>query len=149
MTAVTAVATTTVCAAVAELTVLYDARCRMCRAARAWLDGRDQLVPLRFVPADSPLARQRFPDLDHRASLREVTVVADTGQVWTGDSAWLTCLWALAGYRGLAHRLATPRLRPLAARVVSTAARVRERQLGTGQYGGRDDRAACDDRCRR
>lgn len=129
---------------VSELTVLYDAGCRLCRAAQQWLAGHDQLVPLRFVPAGSPQARRRFRGLDHRASMREVTVVADTGQVWTGDSAWLTCLWALTAYRGLAHRLATPRLRPLAGRVVSAAAWMRDRQ-----YGGRDDRAGCGDECRR
>jgi predicted DCC family thiol-disulfide oxidoreductase YuxK len=125
------------------LTVLYDAGCGLCRAARRWLATREQLVPLRFLPAGSAQARDRFPDLDHRASLREITVVADTGQVWSGDSAWLACLWALTSYRGLAHRLATPALRPLASRVVSTAARIRERQ-----YGDRDDRADCDVRCR-
>lgn len=128
---------------VRELTVLYDAGCRLCRAARAWLDRRDQLVPLRFLPAGSAQARQRFPGLDHPATLREITVVADTGQLWVGDGAWLTCLWALAGYRDLSHRLASPRLRPLARTVVTTAGRVRDRQ-----YGGRDDRAGCADHCR-
>jgi predicted DCC family thiol-disulfide oxidoreductase YuxK len=124
--------------------VLYDAGCRLCRTAQQWLASRDQLVPLRFVPAGSRQARRRFPLLDHRASRREVTVVADTGDIWVGDSAWLTCLWALASYRGLAHRLATPRLRPLAGRVVSAAAAWRDRQ-----YRGTDDRSACADQCHR
>lgn len=121
-----------------ELTVLYDAGCRMCRAAQRWLASRDALVPLRFLPAGSAQARQRFPDLDYRATLRNLTVVADTGAVWEGDSAWLTCLWALTAYRGLSHRLATPRLRPLAATAVSAAARIRSRQ-----YGDSDDQAPC------
>jgi predicted DCC family thiol-disulfide oxidoreductase YuxK len=121
-----------------ELTVLYDAGCRMCRAAQRWLASRDTLVPLRFLPAGSARARQRFPDLDHGATLRNLTVVADTGAVWQGDSAWLTCLWALTAYRGLSHRLASPRLRPLAATLVSAAARIRARQ-----YGDDDDRAHC------
>lgn len=124
--------------AVDELTVLYDAGCRMCRAAQRWLASRDALVRLRFLPAGSAQARQRFPNLDHRATLRNLTVIANTGAVWEGDSAWLTCLWALTAYRGLSHRLATPGLRPLAATVVSAAARVRTRQ-----YGDNDDRAHC------
>lgn len=127
-----------------ELTVLYDAGCRLCRAARRWLSRREQLVPLRFVPAGSPGARQRFPGLDHPTTRRVVTVVADTGQVWTGDSAWLTCLWALTAYRGLAHRLASPRLRPLAGRIVSTASQIRDRQ-----YGDVDDPGPCPQQCRR
>ena len=130
--------------AVEERTVLYDAGCRICRTAHRWLASRQALVPLRFLPAGSAQARQRFPDLDHHATLRNLTVVADTGAVWQGDSAWLTCLWALTAYRGLAHRLATPRLRPLAGRVVSAAAAMRNRQ-----YGDRDDRAGCADECRR
>lgn len=131
-------------AAVSHLTVLYDARCRLCRAARRWLARNDHLIPLRFVPAGSPEARRRFPGLDHAATLREVTVVADTGQFWMGDGAWLACLWALRAYRGLSHRLASPRMLPVARWVVSTAAGLRERQYRDG-----DDRAACTDRCRR
>lgn len=123
---------------VTGLTVLYDARCRLCRSAIDWLAGHDQLVPLEFVPAGSGDARRRFPHLDHTATMRDVTVVADTGQVWVGDGAWLTCLWALRGYRGMSRWLASPRLRPLVRRVVSAAAGVRARQ-----YGSPDDRAGC------
>ena len=32
-----------------SLTVLYDAGCPICRAARRWLAGRPQVVPLEFV----------------------------------------------------------------------------------------------------
>jgi len=130
------------------LTVLYDAGCPLCRAARGWLAGRAQLVPLDFVPAGSAEARRRFPGLDHGATLRDVTVVADTGDVYAGDAAWLACLWALAGYRALAGTLARPGLRPLARRLVTAAATIRER---TRTEGYRDDgeRDECrDDRCR-
>ncbi|GAA4675704.1 thiol-disulfide oxidoreductase DCC family protein [Phytohabitans rumicis] len=127
------------------LTVLYDAHCPLCRAAHRWLAARDQLVPLEFVPAGSDEARRRLPGLDHGATLRDVTVVADTGEVYVGDGAWLACLWALAGYRELAERLARPHLLPVARRVIAAAAAVRERTRG---YGDDDDRADCaDDRC--
>ena len=81
-------------------TVLYDEGCPICRAAHRWLAGRAQLVPLVFVPAGSAEARQRFPGLDHAATLRDLTVIADTGAVYVHDGAWLACLWALADYRG-------------------------------------------------
>lgn len=42
-------------------TVLFDANCPLCRAARRWLTSRAQLVPLEFVPAGSAEARRRFP----------------------------------------------------------------------------------------
>ncbi len=126
-----------------RLTVLYDGGCPLCRAARRWLAGRAQLVPLEFVAAGSVEAKRRYPRLDHARTLSDVTVVADTGAVYEGDAAWLVCLWALDGYRGLALRLATPRLRPLARRMVATAAAVRE---GTtpARYG-----QTCDDTCAR
>ncbi|HEX5598426.1 MAG TPA: DCC1-like thiol-disulfide oxidoreductase family protein [Micromonosporaceae bacterium] len=109
------------------LTVLYDAHCRLCRAARRWLQTRDQIVPLHFVAAGSAVARQQFPLLDHDATLRDITVIADTGEVYVGDAAWLACLWALVDYRETADRLSQPRLLPLARRVVAAAAAVRER----------------------
>ncbi|GAB3073120.1 thiol-disulfide oxidoreductase DCC family protein [Micromonospora schwarzwaldensis] len=128
-------------------TVLYDAGCPLCRSARRWLASRDHLVPLDFVAAGSAQARRRFPGLDHDATLQDLTVVADTGAVWTGDGAWFACLWALAGHRATAERLARPHLLPLARRVVAVAAAVRERVREPG-YGDHDDRAECaDDRC--
>jgi len=126
---------------VRRLTVLYDAACPLCRFARSWLSGQAQLVPLDFVPAGSGAARSLFPELDHRATLRELTVVADTGAVYSGDAGWLLCLWALDGYRALSIRLAAPGLRPAARKVVEAAAAVRRRSTGT-DYG--DD---CDGNC--
>jgi predicted DCC family thiol-disulfide oxidoreductase YuxK len=107
------------------LTVLYDPHCRLCRAVREWLGRQRQLVPLTFVAAGSPAARERFPGLDHAATLSEITVVGDRGQIFAGDAAWIACLWALAKHRGLAHRLATPAGRPLARAAVLVAAKLR------------------------
>lgn len=46
-----------------QVTVLYDARCNLCRAARSWLERQDQLVPLEFLSAGSPEAERRYPFL--------------------------------------------------------------------------------------
>ncbi|MEH1165363.1 DCC1-like thiol-disulfide oxidoreductase family protein [Micromonospora sp. CPCC 205539] len=132
-------------------TVLFDANCPLCRAARRWLSTRAQLVPLEFVPAGSTEARRRFPGLNHETTLRDLTVVADTGEVYAGDGAWFACLWALADHRSTADRLARPHLLPLARRVVATASAIREqvRDPGVEQvdelagYGDLDDRTDC------
>jgi predicted DCC family thiol-disulfide oxidoreductase YuxK len=118
------------------LTVLYDADCGICRTARAWLSGRAQLVPLEFVPAGSAEAVERYPGIDHNRTLGEITVIADNGDVYEGDAAWLVCLWALDTYRSIANRLATPALRPLARGVVAKAAAIR----GAGQDDSSRDR---------
>jgi predicted DCC family thiol-disulfide oxidoreductase YuxK len=129
---------------IGALTVLYDAGCPLCRAAARWLANRPQLVPLHLVPAGSSDARRRFPAIGPASTTREVTVVADTGAVYQGDSAWLACLWALDSYRDLAYRLATPEMLPLARRVIAAAAAIRERTRSDG-YGGDDDRQDCTD----
>ncbi|QNP70629.1 DUF393 domain-containing protein [Streptomyces roseirectus] len=109
------------------LTVLYDADCGLCTALSGWLARQPQLVPLDLVPAGSDAARARCPDLDHGATLDEITVVGDGGQVYRGAAAWVVVLWALRGRRTLAHRLATPSGTRLARGMVLAAAKLRER----------------------
>ncbi|MBU2662013.1 DUF393 domain-containing protein [Actinoplanes bogorensis] len=128
--------------AITSFTVLYDDGCPICRTARRWLQGRAQLVPLEFLPAGSFEARRRFPTLDHRTTLRDVTVIGDEGSVYTGEGAWSACLWALADYRGLAGRMGSGTARAF----IATASAIRERtrtDSGTEYYGD-----GCDDRCR-
>ena len=127
---------------VGYFTVLFDEACPICRAAHRWLAGRAQLVPLHFVPAGSAEARRRFPGLDHPATLRDLTVITDSGLVYVSDGAWLACLWALADYRGMAERLSSPRLLPSARRFIAAAAAVRQ-STRAGDYGD-----VCDDECR-
>ncbi|WP_034214751.1 thiol-disulfide oxidoreductase DCC family protein [Actinoplanes subtropicus] len=131
---------------VGSFTVLFDEGCPLCRTARKWLAGRAQLVPLTFVPAGSAAARAQFPGLDHEATLRDLTVIADDGTYYMGDSAWLACLWALADYRAAAERLASPHLLPGARRFIAAASAVREATRSPGPVADYGD--VCDDRCR-
>ncbi|MFD6529158.1 thiol-disulfide oxidoreductase DCC family protein [Streptomyces sp. NPDC060184] len=119
-----------------RLTVLYDAQCSLCVHVRHWLRGQRQLVPLELVPAASEEARRRFPGLDHAATLEEVTVVADRGQVYRGTAAWIVCLWALAEHRPKAHWLSTPAGRPFARAAVLAAAKYRSATAAPCSPGG-------------
>ncbi|MDF9815168.1 putative DCC family thiol-disulfide oxidoreductase YuxK [Streptomyces sp. SPB162] len=110
---------------VRRLTVLYDADCRLCSFVRGWLGRQRRLVPLDLVPACSPEARGRYPDLDHASTLSRITVIGDQGQLYTGDAAWIVVLWALAEYRPMAHRFSTPVGAPLARAAVLAAAKYR------------------------
>jgi len=107
---------------VRALTVLYDPECSLCTLVRDWLVRQPKWVPLETVPAGSAEARRRFPGLDHRATLEEITVVGDAGQVYQGAAAWIVSLWALRRYRPLAHRLSTPSGARLARGAVLAAA---------------------------
>jgi predicted DCC family thiol-disulfide oxidoreductase YuxK len=135
---------------VKQLVVLYDAGCPMCSRFRSWLVAQPQLVPIAAVPAASPEARRLLPQLDHDATLREITVVADTGAVWTGASAWVTCLWATVAHRDLATRLSTPLGLPVARATAYAAAGLRASLTSTrvpdrtGGGGYADD---CDGLC--
>jgi predicted DCC family thiol-disulfide oxidoreductase YuxK len=120
------------------LTVLYDARCPLCTFLRDWLVRQRQLVPLELVAAGSEEAGRRFPGLDHAATLEEITVVGDAGQVYRGGAAWVVTLWALADHRPTAHRLSTPAGARLARGAVLAAAKWREGQRARreGAWGG-------------
>ncbi len=109
----------------AALTVLYDAQCPMCTRFRDWLEEQPRLIRLDLVAAGSAEARRRFPSLDHARTLREITVVGDTGAVWTGEYAWVMCLWATGSHRAAAERLATPAWLPFARGAACTAAGLR------------------------
>ena len=107
------------------LYLLYDAGCPLCSRFRDWLVAQALLVPVAAVPADSEQARRLFPFLDHDRTLQEVTVVADSGDVWTGEHAWVMCLWATAAHRGLAESLAGPTGLPVARAMAYAAAALR------------------------
>ncbi|MFD9336391.1 thiol-disulfide oxidoreductase DCC family protein [Streptomyces sp. NPDC060028] len=129
-----------------RLTVLYDANCPLCVHIRHWLLAQPWLVPLRLVPAASFEAQRQFPQLDHASTLREITVIGDAGQVWTGTDAFIVCLWALAEHRPRANWLATPAGRPFARAAMFTAARWRE-AVRDGSGVADDDEPACDEQC--
>ncbi|WP_141312433.1 thiol-disulfide oxidoreductase DCC family protein [Streptomyces spinoverrucosus] len=122
---------------VRRLTVLYDAQCALCTFVRDWLVRQRQLVPLELVPAGSAEAQRRFPGLDHRATLDDITVVGDGGQVYQGAAAWIVTLWALREHRGLAHRLSSPAGMRVARQAALAAAKWRG-----GQWGGQAYRRA-------
>jgi predicted DCC family thiol-disulfide oxidoreductase YuxK len=91
---------------VKSITVLYDATCGLCAFAKDWILKQPALVGVEFLAAGSAEARRAFPQL----SPGELAVVADTGEVWLGNRAWIVCLWALREYRNLAFRLTSPAL---------------------------------------
>ncbi|MCQ4209838.1 thiol-disulfide oxidoreductase DCC family protein [Streptomyces longispororuber] len=156
---------------VRRLTVLYDAECPLCTYLRNWLVKQRQLVPLDLVPAGHSRARALFPGLDHAATLSDITVIGDGGQIYRGAAAWIVCMWALRDHRATAHRMATPAGMKIAKQMVLGAAKYREhtrdRQAGGGAYrradgwtydpkdgwfyeayGYADEPPACDSSCR-
>lgn len=94
------------------LLVLYDSACPFCVRCRAWLEAREPLVPLIFQCCRSVEARQRYGRIENLG--RDLVVVDEHGRYWTGPSAFVMCLWALAAFRGIASACASRLLWPLA-----------------------------------
>jgi predicted DCC family thiol-disulfide oxidoreductase YuxK len=88
------------------MTIVYDAACGLCTRLKDWIEEQAPLVRLEFAVSGSTDVRSRFP----RLPVGELAVVADTGEVWIGNRAWIVCLWALRDYRDLAVRLTSPLL---------------------------------------
>ncbi|MGD6743734.1 thiol-disulfide oxidoreductase DCC family protein [Streptomyces sp. BH106] len=128
-------------APVRRLTVLYDTECPLCTFAHNWLAKQRQLVPLEFVPAGSQEARERYPELDHAATLTDITVIGDGGQLYRDSAAWIVCMWALREYRATAHRMATPAGMKVAKQVVLGAAKYRETHRDRQARGGTTQRS--------
>jgi predicted DCC family thiol-disulfide oxidoreductase YuxK len=83
-----------------RLTVFYDGQCGLCCAVRDWVARQDTFLPVEWRPK---------PD-----DMEELVVVADSGEMWSGDTAWLMVLWATVDYRDWSYRLASPALLPAA-----------------------------------
>jgi predicted DCC family thiol-disulfide oxidoreductase YuxK len=96
------------------LTVLYDPSCEFCRGARDWLAAEPKRIPVALVAAGSVEAELLFPDLDHAATLGQLTAIDDDGNVYHEEKAWLTALWCTRAHHATASRLASAPLLPLA-----------------------------------
>lgn len=97
-----------------RLVVFYDARCGLCCAVREWIARQRQIVPVECRPR--PEGADENDDL---------VVVADSGEMWCGDTAWLMVFWALADYRAWSYRLASPLLLPTARALFARVSRYR------------------------
>ncbi len=99
-----------------SLTVLYDADCAFCVRCAEWLHAQPQYIPLDLINRDSRRALD-IP-LPAPAKVGELTVIDDAGGIYTGNQAYLICLYALKEYREWSARLVSPALWPLARRAM-------------------------------
>lgn len=99
----------------AQLTLVYDDACVLCRRSVAWLGRRRTYVPIGFLPASSPEAVAEFGDTPEYGD--HMITSADDGRAWIGPpDAYLAAMWAVRGLRLLSYVLAWRPLRPIARR---------------------------------
>ena len=95
-----------------HLTLVYDAECGLCSRLTTWLRGQPKWIPLYVLPSSQ--AVKTYPALAAGKFEGELIVFSDEGAVYTGDRAWVMCLFALKDYREWARRLSRPALLPFA-----------------------------------
>lgn len=124
-----------------SLTVLYDAGCPVCRAARLWVSAQRQLVPVSFEAAGSSAIRRRFPFVDPEQSRRDITVIGlderGTAHVFSKERAWIMVLWSLSGWRDRAFWLAQPGHEGLAKGIATGGDKLRRWFSADQPAGGR------------
>ncbi len=111
----------------AELAVLYDGACSLCRASAAHLLRFDRRGRIELLDLHDPAAQRRFPQVDLEVALRWMQAVDSRGRVWSGADAWARIGLLLPGWNLVAWLLLAPGLRWLAASVYSWIARNRHR----------------------
>ena len=111
----------------AELTVLYDGSCSLCRASVARVRPFDKRRRIEFLDLHDPSAPQRFPLIDRDAAMRWMQAVDPNGRVSSGADAWARIGALLPGWNLLVWILLLPGLHWLAVKVYAWIARNRYR----------------------
>jgi predicted DCC family thiol-disulfide oxidoreductase YuxK len=111
----------------AELTVLYDGACSLCRASVARVRGLDARGRIEFLNVRDPAVQARFPQIDPEVALRWMQAVDAQGRISSGAVAWARMGLLLPGWRLLARLLLLPGGRWIAARIYGWVARNRYR----------------------
>lgn len=111
----------------AELTVLFDGQCSLCRASVARARRFDSRGRIEFLDLHDPSARRRFPQVDPEVALRWMQAVDARGRVFSGVDAWARIGMLLPGWNLLAWMLLIPGIHWLAEKIYAWVARNRYR----------------------
>jgi len=119
----------------AELTVLYDGSCSLCRGSVERVRPFDTRHRIEFLDLHDPSTQQRFPQIDREVAMRWMQAVDTQGRVFAGVDSWARMGMLLPGWNLLAWILQVPGIHWIAVKVYAWIARNRYRW----------NRAACAD----
>jgi predicted DCC family thiol-disulfide oxidoreductase YuxK len=111
----------------AELTVLYDGHCGLCRASVARLRRLDGRSRIELLDLHDPSVPTRFPQVNREEAMRLMQAVDPTGRVYSGVDAWARIGLALPSWKLLAWLLLVPGIHFIAKHVYAWVARNRYR----------------------
>lgn len=113
--------------AMAELTVLYDGACSLCRGSVARVRRVDSQQRIEFLDVRDASVKERFPQVDAKVALRWMQAVDRSGRVWSGADAWARMGMLLPGWNLVAWMLLVPGIHWIAGKVYAWVARNRYR----------------------
>lgn len=111
----------------AELTVLYDGACNLCRASVARVRRIDPRARIELLDLHDASVTARFPQVNLDEAMRLMQAVDPRGRVYTGADAWAQIGLALPGWKLVAGLLLVPGIHFLAQRFYAWVARNRYR----------------------
>jgi len=112
---------------VAELTVLYDGACNLCRASVVRVRRMDPRSRIELLDLHDASRATRFPQVDLDEAMRLMQAVDLRGRVYSGADAWARIGLALPGWKLIAWLLLVPGIYFIAQRVYAWIARNRYR----------------------
>jgi predicted DCC family thiol-disulfide oxidoreductase YuxK len=111
----------------AELTVLFDGACPLCRASAERIRRHDPAGRIELLDLHDPSIPARFPRLDMAEAMRLMQAVDRGGRISSGVDAWARIGMTLPGWKWFAWLLLLPGIHLVAARVYGWVARNRYR----------------------
>ena len=111
----------------AELTVLYDGHCTLCRTSADRIRRRDRAQRIELLDLHDPGVPARFPQVDREKALRLMQAVDAAGRVSSGVDAWAEIGRAMPGWRAAAWFLKAPGIHRIAGWIYGWVARNRYR----------------------
>lgn len=114
-----------------ELTVFYDARCRICRTSRQWIQEQELSQPIQWVDSSEPRNLDPWPRIPHEDARGQMMALTPDGRLLKGYDAVVYLLGRMPAYRVLQPFLGRPPLRDIGRNVYRWVARNRYRLSGT------------------
>jgi predicted DCC family thiol-disulfide oxidoreductase YuxK len=112
---------------VAELTVLYDGTCNLCRASVARVRRMDSHSRIELLDLHDASRAARFPQVNVDEAMRLMQAVDPRGRVYSGADALARIALTLPGWKLIAWLLLVPGIHFIAQRVYAWIARNRYR----------------------
>lgn len=111
----------------ADLTVLFDGSCNLCRGSAERVRRLDQAQRIEFLDLHDPTALRRFPQVQPEVAMRWMQAVNPKGEIFSGSDAWARIGLLLPGWKMVAWILLIPGIRWVAGKIYSWIASNRYR----------------------